>query len=244
MAQQVRGVVCDGQGRAGRRSRPITVPDPGPGEALVAVQACGVCHTDLHYREGAINDDFPFLLGHEAAGTVEAVGTGVDGLAPGDYVVIAWRAPCGTCRSCRRGRPWYCFDSRNAGQPMTLADGTAAVARPRHRRLRRQDPGGRRPVRQGRPAGPPGGGRPDRLRDHGRLRGRGQHRRGGAGRHGGRVRLRRGGRRRHRRRRRWPAPARSSPSTSTPASWSWPAASAPPTSSTPPPTTRSRPSGR
>jgi S-(hydroxymethyl)mycothiol dehydrogenase len=102
----------------------VVIPDPGPGEAVVAVAACGVCHTDLHYREGAINDDFPFLLGHEAAGTVEAVGEGVSGVAPGDYVVIAWRAPCGTCRSCRRGRPWYCFASRNAAQPMTLADGT------------------------------------------------------------------------------------------------------------------------
>jgi S-(hydroxymethyl)mycothiol dehydrogenase len=101
----------------------VVVPDPAPGEALVRVKACGVCHTDLHYREGAINDDFPFLLGHEAAGVVEAVGAGVDGLQPGDYVVIAWRAPCGTCRSCRRGRPWYCFDSRNAAQPMTLTDG-------------------------------------------------------------------------------------------------------------------------
>ncbi len=101
------------------------VPDPGPGEALVAVRACGVCHTDLHYREGSINDDFPFLLGHEAAGTVEAVGPGVTGLVPGDYVVLAWRAPCGQCRSCRRGRPWYCFDSANAASPMTLTDGTA-----------------------------------------------------------------------------------------------------------------------
>ncbi len=99
------------------------VPDPGPGEALVKVAACGVCHTDLHYREGAINDDFPFLLGHEAAGTVEAVGEGVTNVVPGDYVVLAWRAPCGTCRSCRRGRPWYCFDSANAIQPMTLEDG-------------------------------------------------------------------------------------------------------------------------
>jgi len=88
------------------------------------VQACGVCHTDLHYREGAINDDFPFLLGHEAAGRVESVGDGVENVAPGDYVVLAWRAPCGDCRSCRRGRPWYCFASRNAIQPMTLADGT------------------------------------------------------------------------------------------------------------------------
>src|SRR5438046_7369208 len=122
-ANTVNGVVARAKGAA-VEVREIVVPDPGPGEARVRVQACGVCHTDLHYREGAINDDFPFLLGHEAAGTVEAVGDGVSGLAPGDYVVIAWRAPCGECRSCRRGRPWYCFDSRNAVQPMTLADGT------------------------------------------------------------------------------------------------------------------------
>jgi S-(hydroxymethyl)mycothiol dehydrogenase len=102
----------------------IVIPDPGPGEAVVAIQACGVCHTDLHYRDGGINNDFPFLLGHEAAGLVEAVGDGVTNVAPGDYVVLAWRAPCGQCRSCRRGRPWYCFDSANAAQPMTLLDGT------------------------------------------------------------------------------------------------------------------------
>ena len=123
MAQTVRGVVSLEKG-APVRVEEITVPDPGPGEAVVAVAACGVCHTDLHYREGAINDDFPFLLGHEAAGTVEAVGEGVTDVAPGDYVVLAWRAPCGNCRSCRRGRPWYCFDSANAGQKMRLADGT------------------------------------------------------------------------------------------------------------------------
>ena len=102
----------------------ILVPDPGPGEAVVAVQACGVCHTDLHYREGGINDDFPFLLGHEAAGVVEAVGAGVTDVAPGDFVVLNWRAVCGECRACRRGRPWYCFATHNATQKMTLADGT------------------------------------------------------------------------------------------------------------------------
>jgi len=102
----------------------VTVPDPGPGEALVAVQACGVCHTDLHYREGGIGDDFPYLLGHEAAGVVEAVGPGVTEVAPGDFVVLNWRAVCGTCRSCRRGKPWYCFATFNATQKMTLADGT------------------------------------------------------------------------------------------------------------------------
>jgi len=98
----------------------IEVPDPGPGEVLVSVQACGVCHTDLHYREGAINDEFPFLLGHEASGIVEEVGDGVTDVAPGDFVILNWRAVCGQCRSCRRGRPWYCFATHNATQKMTL----------------------------------------------------------------------------------------------------------------------------
>jgi S-(hydroxymethyl)mycothiol dehydrogenase len=124
VAHEVRGVVARAKGAA-VSVETVVVPDPGPGEALVRVQACGVCHTDLHYREGAINDEFPFLLGHEAAGVVEAVGPDVAEVAPGDFVVLAWRAPCGECRSCRRGRPWYCFASRNATQPMTLPDGTA-----------------------------------------------------------------------------------------------------------------------
>jgi S-(hydroxymethyl)mycothiol dehydrogenase len=104
----------------------INVPDPGPGEAVVRVQACGVCHTDLHYREGGINDEFPFLLGHEAAGVVEAVGDGVDTVAPGDFVILNWRAVCGSCRACDRGEPWYCFATHNATQKMTLADGEGA----------------------------------------------------------------------------------------------------------------------
>jgi S-(hydroxymethyl)mycothiol dehydrogenase len=98
----------------------IEVPDPGPGEALVRLQACGVCHTDLHYREGGINDDFPFLLGHEASGVVEAVGAGAGSLAEGDFVILNWRAVCGQCRACRRGHPWYCFATHNAAQKMTL----------------------------------------------------------------------------------------------------------------------------
>ncbi len=102
----------------------IQVPDPGPGEALVRVETCGVCHTDLHYREGGINDEFPFLLGHEAAGVVEAVGEGVDDVAPGDHVVLNWRAVCGSCRACKRGEPQYCFATHNATQKMTLTDGT------------------------------------------------------------------------------------------------------------------------
>jgi S-(hydroxymethyl)mycothiol dehydrogenase len=91
---------------------------------LVRVQACGVCHTDLHYREGGINDDFPFLLGHEAAGVVESAGPDVTSVAPGDFVILNWRAVCGKCRSCLRGRPWYCFSTYKATQKMTRADGT------------------------------------------------------------------------------------------------------------------------
>lgn len=102
----------------------IVIPDPGPGEAVVKVQACGVCHTDLHYKQGGINDEFPFLLGHEAAGVVEAVGEGVTNVKPGDYVVLNWRAVCGQCRACLKGEPWYCFDTANATQKMTLTDGT------------------------------------------------------------------------------------------------------------------------
>ncbi len=122
MAHEVRGVVAREKG-APVSVETILVPDPGPGEALVKVQACGVCHTDLHYREGGISEDFPFLLGHEAAGVVEAVGEGVTEVVPGDFVILNWRAVCGQCRSCRRGRPWYCFDTHNARQKMTLADG-------------------------------------------------------------------------------------------------------------------------
>ncbi|MER8184617.1 S-(hydroxymethyl)mycothiol dehydrogenase [Kitasatospora sp. NPDC094015] len=124
MVQQVQGVVALGKG-APVRVETVLVPDPGPGEAVVQVQACGVCHTDLHYREGGINDEFPFLLGHEAAGIVESVGPGVTEVAPGDFVILNWRAVCGQCRACRRGRPWYCFNTHNAVQRMTLADGTA-----------------------------------------------------------------------------------------------------------------------
>jgi len=124
MSQQVRGVVAKGRGQPVDLET-ILVPDPGPGEAVVRVEACGVCHTDLHYRDGGINDDFPFLLGHEAAGRVESVGDGVTDLEPGDFVVLNWRAVCGTCRACLKGKPQYCFATHNASQKMTLLDGTA-----------------------------------------------------------------------------------------------------------------------
>jgi S-(hydroxymethyl)mycothiol dehydrogenase len=123
MASSVSGIVAGGKGEPVRVAE-VIVPDPGPGEALVRVQACGVCHTDLHYKLGGIGDDFPYLLGHEAAGIVEATGADVTEVAPGDFVILNWRAVCGQCRACKRGRPWYCFATHNATQKMTLADGT------------------------------------------------------------------------------------------------------------------------
>lgn len=119
MPHEVQGVVAAAVGEP-VTVETIVVPDPGPGEVIVDVQACGVCHTDLHYREGAINDEFPFLLGHEAAGVVSEVGDGVTNVAVGDFVILNWRAVCGNCRSCDRGRPWYCFATHNASQKMTL----------------------------------------------------------------------------------------------------------------------------
>ncbi|MBF0660591.1 S-(hydroxymethyl)mycothiol dehydrogenase [Rhodococcus sp. (in: high G+C Gram-positive bacteria)] len=123
MSQTVRGVIARAKG-APVEVVPIVIPDPGPGEVVVAIAACGVCHTDLHYREGGINDEFPFLLGHEAAGVVESVGEGVESVAVGDFVVLNWRAVCGQCRACKRGQPQYCFSTFNATQKMTLEDGT------------------------------------------------------------------------------------------------------------------------
>ncbi len=123
MPQEVRGVIARAKGEP-VSVETIVIPDPGPGEAVVAIQACGVCHTDLHYREGGINDEFPFLLGHEAAGLVESVGEGVTEVAPGDYVILNWRAVCGQCRACKKGKPQYCFATHNATQKMTLLDGT------------------------------------------------------------------------------------------------------------------------
>ena len=119
MPHSIRAVVARSKGEP-VTVETIEVPDPGPGEVIVDVKACGVCHTDLHYREGAINDEFPFLLGHEAAGIVSEVGEGVDEVAVGDFVILNWRAVCGNCRACLRGRPWYCFSTHNAVHKMTL----------------------------------------------------------------------------------------------------------------------------
>ena len=102
----------------------INVPDPGPGEVVVDVLTCGVCHTDLHYKLGGIGDEYPYLLGHEATAVVAEIGEGVTNVAVGDRVVLNWRAVCGQCRACSKGQPQYCFDTANATQKMTLEDGT------------------------------------------------------------------------------------------------------------------------
>ncbi|MGV0868472.1 S-(hydroxymethyl)mycothiol dehydrogenase [Corynebacterium kalidii] len=123
MSTTVKGVIARGKG-AEVEITDIVVPDPGANDVVVRVQSCGVCHTDLAYRDGGISDDYPFLLGHEAAGVVESVGDRVSHVAVGDFVVLNWRAVCGECRACRKGEPKYCFSTFNASKRMTLTDGT------------------------------------------------------------------------------------------------------------------------
>jgi S-(hydroxymethyl)mycothiol dehydrogenase len=106
----------------------IVVPDPGPGEVVVDVLSCGVCRTDYHYQQGAVSDEFPFLLGHESTARVAVLGDGVTDLAVGDRVILNWRAVCGRCRACAKGQPQYCFATHNAAQKMTLGDGTELTA--------------------------------------------------------------------------------------------------------------------
>ena len=177
MGQTVRGVISRKKGEP-VEVVDVVIPDPGPGEVVVDILACGVCHTDLTYREGGINDEYPFLLGHEAAGTVESVGAGVTNVEPGDFVILNWRAVCGQCRACKRGRPHLCFDTFNAEQKMTLTDGTeltpalgigafADKTLVHEGQCTKVDPAGR--PRRGRAAG---------LRRDGRYRRGDQHRRG------------------------------------------------------------------
>jgi Zn-dependent alcohol dehydrogenase len=104
MGHEVRGVIARSAG-APVELATVLVPDPGPGEALVRVRACGVCHTDLHYREGAINDEFPFLLGHEASGTVEAVGPDVTNVAPATSSSWPGGPPAGSAARACAGVP-------------------------------------------------------------------------------------------------------------------------------------------
>ena len=98
----------------------IVVPPPGAGEARVRILASGVCHTDLSAKNGVFGPNVvPLLLGHEGAGIVEDVGEGVTNVEAGDYVILAWRAPCGECRFCTTGKPHLCAASLNATTKMT-----------------------------------------------------------------------------------------------------------------------------
>lgn len=99
-------------GRSKMEIRETTIPAPGPGQALVAIKAVGVCGSDVHYyRDGKIGDQvvqYPFIIGHEAAGTVEETGPGSGRVKPGDQVAIEPATPCRECNPCRRGRPNLC----------------------------------------------------------------------------------------------------------------------------------------
>src|SRR5664280_1384619 len=135
MPSTVKGVIARTKG-APVELVDVIVPDPGPGEAVVKIEACGVCHTDVHYREGGINDEFPFLLGHEAAGVVEAVGEGVTNVAPGvceGQAAVLLQHP-----------------QRQAEDDLDRWHG--ALAGVRDRRVHREDPGCGRSMHQGRRA--------------------------------------------------------------------------------------------
>ncbi len=123
MTQNVQGVIAREKG-APVEVVDIVIPEPGPNDVVVKVQATGVCHTDLAYRDGDIADEFPFLLGHETAGVVETCGSEVTHVKEGDFVVLNWRAVCGECRACRKGDTKNCFNTHNASKRMTLTDGT------------------------------------------------------------------------------------------------------------------------
>lgn len=127
MTQTVQGVIARAKGEPVELTN-VVIPSPGDNDVIVKIQACGVCHTDLAYRDGGISDDYPFLLGHEAAGVVEEIGKGVTHVKVGDYVVLNWRAVCGECRACKKGEPKYCFATHNASKKMTLEDGTELEA--------------------------------------------------------------------------------------------------------------------
>ena len=106
----------------------LELAPPGPGEVLVRVAAAGVCHSDVHLADGHLGRERqPIVLGHEGAGTVEAVGAGVTGLEVGDAAVLSWRYACGRCRACTRGRAWACANTRMGD--CTLDDGSLRFRR-------------------------------------------------------------------------------------------------------------------
>jgi len=123
MAITARGAIARKPGEAVSIEE-FTIGDPGPNEVRVKILASGVCHTDLGFRNGTYGTEgYPFLLGHEGAGIIEAVGPGVSNVKEGDHVILAWRAPCGECRFCKAGKPNFCAASLNAEKRMQTLDG-------------------------------------------------------------------------------------------------------------------------
>jgi S-(hydroxymethyl)mycothiol dehydrogenase len=117
-----RGAVLTAPGRVAVEQ--IELEPPGPGEALVRIEASGVCHTDLHVvHTDGWGHPLPVLLGHEGSALVEALGEGVDHVSVGDRVIVGWRSPCGECAWCRRGASHLCRTPRGPGQRMRLGDG-------------------------------------------------------------------------------------------------------------------------
>jgi S-(hydroxymethyl)glutathione dehydrogenase/alcohol dehydrogenase len=108
--------------------REIELREPRPGEVLVRMAAVGICGTDLHVVKGDWSRPTPMVLGHEGAGVVESVGDEVDGLAPGDRVVLSWAPSCDRCADCERGRPAACIELQRAIGAGTLLDGTTGMA--------------------------------------------------------------------------------------------------------------------
>lgn len=113
----------------------LVLDEPRAGEVRVRMLASGVCHSDLHVRDGEWDRPGPVVLGHEGAGIVEAVGPAVDGLAVGGLVTLTWYAPCGACAACRTGRPWLCSGSASVRHrlpdgrtPLHRTDGTEVLA--------------------------------------------------------------------------------------------------------------------
>ena len=113
------------------RVEEVDLDDPRAGEVLVRIAAAGVCHSDLHFVNGALGDGrWPMVLGHEGAGVVEAVGPGVDHLAAGDRVVLCWLASCRECAQCLAGRLNLCERAARNGLRGTLHDGTSRLRLP------------------------------------------------------------------------------------------------------------------
>ncbi len=108
----------------------VDLADPGPGEVLVRLEACGVCHTDLYTASGADPTGYaPCVLGHEGAGVVETVGEGVTMVAPGDHVVTLFAPECGECIHCRSPRTNRCIAIRDMQGRGYLPDGTTRLYR-------------------------------------------------------------------------------------------------------------------